>query len=344
MRNWIVLDEPERAAQARTWLYLSIGQQLSQFSVPFIPHPLFKGLMWLFPLLYFAIWYFSFARQQGRYIKQNALDDYTRKSWAKVLTISTIGFVLYLCLAAAILGALSYITKSSTEPAKAGTDEASLGSFAEFAPQHDTAAAPQDNAGADANAAVAATAQPAQPAPVADQGVRPAAALQDYANPELHFAFRYPASWVPTAPQTPNTRVHFISPSGSVTAGCAVIVIRRPDLDNVDQPSIDAVYRELPSATELQGALAQNLQAPEVIEAKIGALAPLPAYDVRVTFSLGSGVSTGFFSGRLVNAASPGYTWTMSCGGSGPTPAAAEQAYKVWEDEIEQVIRSFRFL
>jgi hypothetical protein len=124
MRNWSALDEPEQAAQARTWLYLSIVQLLSQYSVPFIAHPLLKGLIWLFPFFFFLVWYFSFARNQSRYLKQNALDDYTRKSWAKVLTISTIGFVLYVCLSIAILGALSYITKSSTEPAEANTDYA----------------------------------------------------------------------------------------------------------------------------------------------------------------------------------------------------------------------------
>jgi hypothetical protein len=339
MRNWSALDEPEQAAQARTWLYLSIVQLLSQYSVPFIAHPLLKGLIWLFPFFFFLVWYFSFARNQSRYLKQNALDDYTRKSWAKVLTISTIGFVLYVCLSIAILGALSYITKSSTEPAEANTDYAKFGSFAQFVPKQDTA--PQDDAGTAANAVVAA---PAQPAPLADQGVRPAAALREYANTEFNFAFQHPASWIPAAPQTPNSRVRFISPSGTASAECALVLIRHLNIDNVDQASIDAVFSELPSATELKGALSQTLQAPEVIEAKVGALGSLPAYDVRVTFSAGSGTSLGFASGRIVTAGSPGYIWTLSCGGSGATPAAAEQAYKSWEGEIDQVIRSFRFL
>jgi hypothetical protein len=343
MRNWVLLDEPERAGQARTWLRLSIVQQLSQFSVPFIAHPLFKGLMWLFPLLYFAIWYFSFARQQRRYLKQNALDDYARKPWTKVLTLSTVGFVLYVSLGVAFLGIASYTIRSNTEQAPAAIDDASPNPYAKFVLKQGAAPeAPQDSPGTDANAV--APPQPAQQASVTDQDVRPAAALQDYANREFSFAFRYPASWVPTAPETPNTRVHFISPPGSAIAACVVVVIRRPDIDHLDQASIDAIYRQLPSTAELQGGLAQNLQALEVIGVKAGALGPLPAYDIHATYFGGSGASAGFFSGRLVTAASPGYTWTMSCGGSGSTPAAAEQAYKVWEDDIEQVIRSFKFL
>jgi hypothetical protein len=343
MRNWQVLDEPDRAARARAWLYLSIGQQLSQFSVPFISHAFLKFLIFISPLLFFAVWYFSFAKHQRHYLKNNALEDYTRKSWAKVLTISVIGFVLYVCVATVIFGSIYRSTRSSAESAQADTNDERLGEFARFLPKHGAAAAPQD-ASIGAHEDAAAPAQPAQQVSVATQDVRAAAALKDYANHEFAFAFRYPASWIPAALQTPDSRVRFRSQSGMAAAECAVIVIRRPDIDNADQSSINAVFSELPSAAELKGALSQTFQAPEVIDAKVGVLGALPAHDVRVTYSGRSGTSTVFVSGRLVTTATPGHIWTLSCGGVGLTPAVAEQAYEFWEVEIERLITSFRFL
>lgn len=344
MRNWLALDEPEQAAYAKIWLYLSIGVQLALLGSVFVADRLSAAHLSFFSLIYFALWYFSFAKQQRRYLDRNALSDYTKKSWAKILTLSVIADILYMCFAAMIVASVSASSQSSAQSAQASTDDARYGSFAQFVPKQNAAASAPQSASVDANEAAAIPTQPTQQTSVSSQDSQPGGELQDYANQEFAFALRYPASWISATPQSPNSRARFMSRAGTAVAECAVIVIRRPDIDNADQASINAVFRELPSAAELKGSLAQLFQAPEVINAKIGALGPLPAYDARVTYSAVSGTSTVFASGRVVTTASPGYIWTLSCGGVGLTPAAAEQAYSHWENEINQFITSFKFL
>ena len=48
--------------------------------------------------------------------------------------------------------------------------------------------------------------------------------------------------------------------------------------------------------------------------------------------------------GRVVLTATPGLTWTISCNGKGATPAEAEKNFAFWNQEIDAIIASFRFL
>ena len=85
MQNWIALDEPERAANSRIWMILSI---IVFVIVLAIPGTGLIGLPYLF------VWYFLENRPQIKYVKERYGKDYPHRPWTKVVLLA---LVIVLC-------------------------------------------------------------------------------------------------------------------------------------------------------------------------------------------------------------------------------------------------------
>lgn len=167
--------------------------------------------------------------------------------------------------------------------------------------------------------------------------------LPTYANQEFGFSFQYPAQWVVSPPCTPNSRAKVVSPVNTPHAECAVIVQRYPQATDVSQRNIDQLFSEAPSSSEFRSALSQSHNDVEIVAVSIGTLHSRPAHLARVRYSVGTRSASAFVSGRMVMTATPGLTWTLSCGGQGNTLADAERSFQYWQLEINRIVSSFRF-
>lgn len=84
MKNWQTLGQLKEAEKAKYWILATVFFILFiNFGAPWIdadPEQFssrFKGL----GLLYILVWYFSYARKQPNYVKENLNDQYSKKSW-----------------------------------------------------------------------------------------------------------------------------------------------------------------------------------------------------------------------------------------------------------------------
>ena len=167
--------------------------------------------------------------------------------------------------------------------------------------------------------------------------------LQTVTNKEFGFTFRYPNSWVVQPAGTPNSRAKVVSPKGSPHAECAVIVQRYPQLSSLKQGDIDQLFAKSPSASEVNQALSQGYGDVTVLAVSVGALQSRPAHMTRARYSVGTESGKMFSSGRMVSTATPGLTWTITCGAVGRSPDEAEKNYQHWQTAINNIIYSFRF-
>jgi hypothetical protein len=167
--------------------------------------------------------------------------------------------------------------------------------------------------------------------------------LRTFTNQEFGFTFRYPASWTVQRPGTPNSRAKVISPKDSPQAECAVIVKRYPQLSSLKQGEIDQVFSQRPSLSELKEGLSQGHSDVTILAVSVGALESRPAQLARVQYSVGTETGKTFISSRMVSTATPGLTWTITCGAQGRSFAEAEKSYEHWQAVINNIILSFRF-
>lgn len=162
-------------------------------------------------------------------------------------------------------------------------------------------------------------------------------------NKEFGFKFQYPASWEVSPTLTSNSRAKVVSPASTPHAECAVIVQRYPQLSSLSQIEIDRLFTEPQPPSELKSALSQGGNNVEIVAVSVGALHSRPAQLARVRYSTGTSSGQAFISGRIVSTATPGLTWTLTCGGQGSSQADAEKNYQSWQLEINRIISSFRF-
>lgn len=166
---------------------------------------------------------------------------------------------------------------------------------------------------------------------------------RNYTNHEFGFSFQYPASWTVTPTSTANSRAKVASPTNAPHAECAVIVQCYPQAASVSQVDIDQIFTGAPSPAELKSALSQGANDVEILAVSTGALHSRPAHLARTRYNIGIPAGRAFVSGRIAMTATPGLTWTLSCGGQGNTAVEAERSYQFWQLEINKLISSFRF-
>jgi len=167
--------------------------------------------------------------------------------------------------------------------------------------------------------------------------------LRTYTNQEFGFSFEYPASWVISIPATPNSRAKVVAPVSPHYAECAVIVQRYPQLASVSQQEIDKVFSVPPDPADIASSLSQGFNDVEIVAVSNSALGVRPAQSSRVRYNVGMGAGRNYISGHILSTATPGLTWTLTCGGQAHTREDAEESYRFWQMEINRLIFSFKF-
>ena len=107
MRNWQALDQPERAASARRWLYASLGMLMLQIFTSALNARLGTEPLLLHPagLLFLLVWYFAAARPQTLLVKARFGASYRRKRWDGVVLGAVVAGTAYV-LASTLLSLL----------------------------------------------------------------------------------------------------------------------------------------------------------------------------------------------------------------------------------------------
>jgi hypothetical protein len=165
----------------------------------------------------------------------------------------------------------------------------------------------------------------------------------NYSNQEFGFSLRHPDTWTAGPSPAPNARVRLATPANTQRAECVVIVKRYPNAASAKQSDIDEVFLEAPSAAELKEILSQSASEVEILAASSGKLHTRPAHLARVRYTVGKPPDKIFVTGRVVMTATPGLTWTISCGGQGNTAAEADKSFQFWQRDINSLISSFIF-
>lgn len=114
MLNWRTLGEPERAASAQNWFYVSLGMLAVYvlLGVFMDDSKAADGAARGLGFLFLIVWYFSAGRAQSKYVKEKFGSSYARKPWGKTLLIGVAAFVGFL-LAAVIVGLVLGVASSA---------------------------------------------------------------------------------------------------------------------------------------------------------------------------------------------------------------------------------------
>ena len=96
-KNWHELGQPDKAKKSMIWVYVGFVFLLV---VLFLPDNIGSAP----GIIFILIWYFSSAKQQVKYIKENNI-DYHKKSWSKPLLFGVAGIVIYFIVAIGVLSA-----------------------------------------------------------------------------------------------------------------------------------------------------------------------------------------------------------------------------------------------
>ena len=104
MLNWKTLSEPEKAASAKTWFYISIWVLLANLASSLV------ALFWevnsrtadvvlgFAPLVCLYVWWISTGRWQGIYLREKFGARYSRKPWGKPLLLGIGAYIIFLAL------------------------------------------------------------------------------------------------------------------------------------------------------------------------------------------------------------------------------------------------------
>lgn len=88
--NWKALGDGAAAKRGLVWLYSSVAVLVVLILAPAKVSAKASSLLWL---PYLLIWYYSFARKQGKLVKERYGKDYPRKPWGKPLLFAVLGLL-----------------------------------------------------------------------------------------------------------------------------------------------------------------------------------------------------------------------------------------------------------
>lgn len=89
-KNWKALGNELKAKQSMYWVY---GGIVTLIGTILLPNASILGFVFL------LIWYFAFAKQQMKYVKNILGGEYEKKGWAKPLGIAVCCFVAFISVA-----------------------------------------------------------------------------------------------------------------------------------------------------------------------------------------------------------------------------------------------------
>ncbi len=176
------------------------------------------------------------------------------------------------------------------------------------------------------------------------QSAFPQSAVQVDAG-SFAFSVLPPAGWTRQAPASPNSRVKFVSPPNTLPAECAVIVQDYPALRGVTQALLNQQMASPITPGEIAAGLSATYNNVRIISSTKTALIGYPANQFRVEMSVGNrGSDTWMNSLYVQTATTPGLIWTVSCGGTGKTAGAAQQAFSYWQLDIAKFPMGIKIL
>lgn len=159
------------------------------------------------------------------------------------------------------------------------------------------------------------------------------------------FSAKAPANWSRQPPATGNSRLKFVSPSGTPYAECAVIVKTLPALRGHSQAEINAAMLETPDPEGIARGLSVSFGNVRVLSAGNGALSGIPAQTYNVQYSVGTPSGTQWVrSVSTTTMTVPDVSWTVTCGGQGHTVAEAQKAFDYWQLEFVKFLTFIKFL
>lgn len=97
-KNWKELDQPDKAKKSMIWVYVGF---VVLMVVLFLP----DGVGRVPGIIFLLAWYFSSAKGQVKYLKENSI-SYVKKAWGKPLLLGTFGLVVFAVFAAGIISAI----------------------------------------------------------------------------------------------------------------------------------------------------------------------------------------------------------------------------------------------
>lgn len=159
------------------------------------------------------------------------------------------------------------------------------------------------------------------------------------------FSATAPTGWSRQPPGTGNSRLKFVSPSGTPHAECAVIVKTSSALRGLSQTEINAALLDPPDPKVIARNLSASFENVRVISVGNGVLSGIPAHIYNVQYSVGT--PTGIQWIRNVSTTTitvPGVSWTVGCGGQGRTLAEAQKAFDYWQLEFVKFRTFVKFL
>lgn len=109
MLNWRALGEPEKAASAQSWFYISLAMLAVYvlMGVFMDDSKASDGAAGGLGSLFLIAWYFSVGRAQSKYVREKFGSSYARKPWGKVLLIgvaASVGFFIAAVIIGLVLG------------------------------------------------------------------------------------------------------------------------------------------------------------------------------------------------------------------------------------------------
>lgn len=159
------------------------------------------------------------------------------------------------------------------------------------------------------------------------------------------FSAKAPANWSRQPPATGNSRLKFVSPSGTPHAECAVIVKTAPVLRGHSQTEINAALLDPPDPKVIARNLSVSFENVRVISVGNGVLSGIPAHIYNVQHSVGTPIGIQWIRNVSTTTITvPGVSWTVGCSGQGRTLAEAQKAFDYWQLEFVKFRTFIKFL
>lgn len=155
------------------------------------------------------------------------------------------------------------------------------------------------------------------------------------ANSPRQFTVVPPNSWIQKSTTTGNSRIKFVSPTGTPFAECAVIVQEQSNLAGATQQELNQRMLESPFDVDLMAAQLSSVGFKNVRVFSPG-FATISSYPGKTYNFIASSGSQWFRNITSSAATTPGLMWTITCGTSGRSAEEAEKSYSYWQIEIMQ--------
>ena len=105
MRNWQMMGDHDRAANARRWLIATIAVLLVSVVLAVLLSPHTAQLIRIGNVGFLIAWYYASAKSQAQFVKKRFGDDYPRRGWGTPILVAIGLFIAWLFVAGLMIWA-----------------------------------------------------------------------------------------------------------------------------------------------------------------------------------------------------------------------------------------------